>query len=50
LVESAAIIALENFRGKFNPVFVVGSQEFCPLPAVAEATAQAASRFHEGAV
>ena len=47
LVELAAIIALENFRSKFNPVFAVESQGFCPLPAVAEAAAQAASRFHE---
>jgi alkylhydroperoxidase family enzyme len=47
LVELAAIIALENFRSKFNPVFAVESQGFCPLPAVAKAAAQAASRFHE---
>ena len=47
LVELAAIIALENFRSKFNPVFAVESQGFCPLPVVAEAAAQAASRFHE---
>src|SRR5512132_836808 len=47
LVELAAIIALENFRSKFNPVFAVESQGFCPLPAVTEATAQATRRFHE---
>lgn len=47
LVELAAIIALENFRSKFNPVFAVESQGFCPLPAVTEAAAQAARRFHE---
>jgi alkylhydroperoxidase family enzyme len=46
LVELAAIIALENFRSKFNPVFAVESHGFCPLPAVAQAAAQAASRFH----
>ena len=43
LVELTAIIALENFRSKFNPVFAVESQGCCPLPAVAEA----AGRFHE---
>lgn len=47
LVELAAIIALENFRSKFNPVFAVEAQGFCPLPAVQKATAEAASRFHE---
>ena len=31
LVELAAIIALENFRSKFNPVFAVESQGFCPV-------------------
>jgi alkylhydroperoxidase family enzyme len=47
LVELAAIIALENFRSKFNPVFAVEAQGFCPLPAVQQAAAEAASRFHE---
>ena len=47
LVELAAIIALENFRSKFNPVFAVEAQGFCPLPAVKEVAAQAASKFHE---
>ena len=47
LVELAAIIALENFRSKFNPVFAVESQGFCPLPAVKQVAAGAASRFHE---
>jgi alkylhydroperoxidase family enzyme len=47
LVELAAIIALENFRSKFNPVFAVESQGFCPLPSVKEVAAHAASRFHE---
>ncbi|TMA05113.1 MAG: hypothetical protein E6J89_19455 [Deltaproteobacteria bacterium] len=45
LVELAAIIALENFRSKFNPVFAVESQGFCPLPAVREASAAAAERL-----
>ena len=47
LVELAAVIALENFRSKFNPVFAVEAQGFCPLPAVKEVAAAAASRFHE---
>lgn len=47
LVELAAIIGLENFRSKFNPVFAVKSQGFCPLPAVQEAAAEATGRFHK---
>ena len=47
LVELAAVVALENFRSKFNPVFAVEAQGFCPLPAVQEVAAAAASRFHE---
>ena len=47
LVELAAIIALENFRSKFNPVFAVEAQGFCPLPVVKQVAQQAASRFHE---
>jgi alkylhydroperoxidase family enzyme len=38
LVELAAVIALENFRSKFN---------FCPLPGIKEAAAAATRRFHE---
>ncbi len=45
LVELAAIIALENFRSKFNPVFAVESQGFCPVPAVKEAAAAATQRL-----
>ena len=45
LVELAAIVALENFRSKFNPVFAVESQGFCPLPAVKEVAAEAERRF-----
>ncbi|MPZ78477.1 MAG: hypothetical protein GEU77_18395 [Deltaproteobacteria bacterium] len=47
LVELATIIALENFRSKFNPVFAVESQNFCPLPAVKTVAADAARRLHE---
>jgi len=47
LVELAAIIGLENFRSKFNPVFAVEAQGFCPLPAVKEVAAEAASHFHK---
>ena len=46
LVELAAVIALENFRSKFNPVFAVESHGFCPLPGVRAASAAAAERFH----
>jgi alkylhydroperoxidase family enzyme len=47
LVELAAIIALENFRSKFNPVFAVEAHGFCPLPVVKHVAAEAASKFHE---
>jgi len=47
LVELAAIVALENFRSKFNPVFAVESQGFCPLPAVKTVAEAAARRLHE---
>lgn len=47
LVELAAIVALENFRSKFNPVFGVEANNFCPLPGVQQAAADATSRFHE---
>ncbi len=46
LVELAAIIALENFRSKFNPVFAIEAQGFCALPAVQVASADAAARFN----
>ncbi len=45
LVELAAIVALENFRSKFNPVFGVEANGFCALPAVQAASAAAAERF-----
>ena len=47
LVELAAVIGLENFRSKFNPVFAVEAQGFCPLPAVKEVAAEVASHFHK---
>ena len=47
LVELAAVIALENFRSKFNPVFGIEANYFCPLPVIQEAAAAAARRFHE---
>jgi alkylhydroperoxidase family enzyme len=47
IVELAAIIALENFRSKFNPVFAVESQGFCPVPVVKQVSADAARRFHD---
>ena len=47
LVELAAVIALENFRSKFNPVFGVEANNFCPLPQAKEAAAAASRRFHD---
>jgi len=47
IVELAAVIALENFRSKFNPVFAVEAHGFCPVPLVKEVAAEAASKFHE---
>ncbi len=47
LVELAAVIALENFRSKFNPVFGIEPNGFCPLPKVQEAAAAAVRHFHE---
>jgi alkylhydroperoxidase family enzyme len=46
LVELAAVIALENFRSKFNPVFAIEAHGFCPVPAVKAAAAVATNRFH----
>jgi len=45
LVELTAVIALENFRSKFNPVFAIESHNFCPLPAVRAAARSAAQRL-----
>ena len=45
LVELAAVIALENFRSKFNPVFAVEAHGFCPVPAIQTAAAAATERF-----
>lgn len=47
LVELVAVIALENFRSKFNPVFGIEPNGFCLLPGVQEAAAAAARRLHE---
>ncbi len=47
LVELAAVIALENFRSKFNPVFAIEANNFCPLPGIKEAAAAATRRFRE---
>ena len=47
LVELAAVIALENFRSKFNPTFGVEANGFCPLPSVQRAAAGAV-RPHRG--
>ena len=47
LVELAAVIALENFRSKFNPVFGIEANNFCSLLRVKKATAAATRRFNE---
>ena len=47
LVKLAAVIALENFRSKFNPVFGIEANNFCSLPKVKEAASAATRRFHE---
>jgi alkylhydroperoxidase family enzyme len=47
LVELAAVIALENFRSKFNPVFGIEANNFCSLPRVKEAAADATRKFHD---
>ncbi len=46
LVELAAVIALENFRSKFNPVFGIESNGFCHLPAVKNATDAATDHLY----
>jgi len=45
LVELAAVIALENFRSKFNPTFGVESGGSCALPWVRAEASRAAERF-----
>ena len=45
LVELAAIIAYENFRSKFNPVFGIEANGLCHLPAVRSMAAAAAEKF-----
>jgi alkylhydroperoxidase family enzyme len=46
IVELAAVVGLENFRSKFNPVFAIESQNFCPLPPVKAAAAEATGRLY----
>ncbi len=46
LVELSAIIAYENFRSKFNPVFGIEANGLCHLPAVQSATAAASEKLH----
>ncbi len=45
LVELSAIIAYENFRSKFNPVFGIEANGWCHLPAVESMTAAATEKF-----
>ncbi len=46
LVELSAIIAYENFRSKFNPVFGIEANGLCHLPAVESMTVAATAKFH----
>ena len=46
LVELSAIVAYENFRSKFNPVFGIEANGLCHVPAVQSAAAAATERFH----
>ena len=48
LVELSAIIAYENFRSKFNPVFGIEANGLCHLPAVQSMAEDAAKKFHQG--
>jgi alkylhydroperoxidase family enzyme len=32
IVELSAVVALENFRSKFNPALAIAAQGFCPIP------------------
>ena len=47
LVELSAIIAYENFRSKFNPVFSIEANGLCHLPAVQFMEEDAAKKFHK---
>ena len=46
LVELSAIIAYENFRSKFNPVFGIEANGLCHLPVVQSATVAATEWLH----
>ena len=46
LVELSAIIAYENFRSKFNPVFGIEANGLCHLPAVRSMAAAASEKLH----
>ena len=46
LVELSAIIAYENFRSKFYPVFGIEANGLCHLPAVESMAAAATEKFH----
>ena len=47
LVELSAIIAYENFRSKFNPVFSIEANGLCNLLAVQSMEEDAAKKFHK---
>ena len=45
LVELSAIVAYENFRSKFNPVFGIEANGLCHLPAVESMAVAATEKF-----
>jgi len=47
LVELSAIIAYENFRSKFNPVFSIEANGLCHLLAFQSMEEDAAKKFHK---
>mgnify|MGYP004060577397 len=46
-MELSAIIAYENFRSKFNPVFSIEANGLCHLPAVQSMEEHGAKKFHK---
>ena len=47
LVELSAIIAYENFRSKFNPVFSIEANGLCNLLAVQSMEEDTSNKFHQ---
>ena len=47
LVELSEIIAYENFRSKFNPVFSIEANGLCNLLAVQSMEEDTSNKFHQ---